>query len=215
MTPTAPQPPHISPPDVFDLALLPVLGTPAPERCDAARNRVNILAAAECLFARQGIEATSLDAIAAEAGVGKGTVFRRFGDRAGLMMALLSDREAAFQEQAIRGAPPIGPGAPAGERLLAFGPAMLAFVAQHGPLLRAAQTSAPGAWHGSSPYAFWHAHVRVLLQDAAPRVDAGPTADLLLSGLGAELVMHQLDDVGLTLERLADAWRGFVASIID
>jgi AcrR family transcriptional regulator len=67
---------------------LPVLGAPS-ERADAAPNRQLILAAAEALFARDGVACTSMDAIAAEAGVGKGTLFRRFGDhRASLAFAL-------------------------------------------------------------------------------------------------------------------------------
>lgn len=59
--------------------------TPPPrERADAARNRAKVLAAATKLFAEEGVEAVSMDAVAAEAGVGKGTLFRRFGDKAGL-----------------------------------------------------------------------------------------------------------------------------------
>ena len=55
-----------------------------------------------------------MEAVAAAAGVGKGTVFRRFGDRTGLVRALISDTEIEMQERMIRGAPPLGPGAPAG-----------------------------------------------------------------------------------------------------
>jgi AcrR family transcriptional regulator len=77
--------------------------TDPPERADAARNRRRILAAAEKLFAENGVSCTSMDAIAAEAGVGKGTLFRRFGDRASLARALLSERDSGFQEAFIRG----------------------------------------------------------------------------------------------------------------
>jgi Bacterial regulatory proteins, tetR family len=56
---------------------------PLRERADAARNRLRILDAAARLFAELGVDAVSLDAVAAEAGVGKGTVFRRFGDKSG------------------------------------------------------------------------------------------------------------------------------------
>ena len=68
---------------------LPVVGEPRPERADARRNRLRVLEAADRLFTEHGVKNVSLDAIAAEAGVGKGTVFRRFGDRAGLAVALL------------------------------------------------------------------------------------------------------------------------------
>jgi AcrR family transcriptional regulator len=50
-----------------------------------------------------------LDAIAAEAPVGKGTLFRRFGDRASL--ALMEDSDRALQAAFIRGPAPLGPGA--------------------------------------------------------------------------------------------------------
>src|SRR5580692_3819538 len=113
---------------------LPVLGTPS-ERADAARNRQLILTAAEMLFARDGVACTSMGAIAAEAGVGKGTLFRRFGDRASLAFALLESSERAFQEAFIRGPAPLGPGAPPCERLTAFGRGLLAHVASHGDLM--------------------------------------------------------------------------------
>ncbi|MGH3637242.1 MAG: helix-turn-helix domain-containing protein, partial [Mycobacterium sp.] len=59
------------------------------ERGDAARNRALLLDAAHRLVAERGADAVTMDDIAAAAGVGKGTVFRRFGSRAGLMMVLL------------------------------------------------------------------------------------------------------------------------------
>src|SRR3954447_26247036 len=100
---------------------LPVVGTEVRERSDAVRNRRRILSAAERLFAAHGVDCVSMEAIAAEAEVGKGTLFRRFGDRSGLVRALLQERERDFQESFIRGAPPLGPGAPAADRLVAFG----------------------------------------------------------------------------------------------
>jgi AcrR family transcriptional regulator len=61
-----------------------------PLRADAARNREKILTAAGVVFARQGLEAT-LDEIAAEAGVGVGTVYRRFPDKESLIAALFEN----------------------------------------------------------------------------------------------------------------------------
>ena len=64
------------------------------ERGDAARNRRLLLDAARTLIAERGPDAVSTDDIAAAAGVGKGTLFRRFGSRAGLMLELLDEDEA-------------------------------------------------------------------------------------------------------------------------
>jgi len=91
------------------------------ERGDAARNRLLLLDAARRLIAERGADAVSMDDIASAAGVGKGTVFRRFGSRAGLMMVLLDEDERASQEAFLFGPPPLGPDAPPLDRLLAFG----------------------------------------------------------------------------------------------
>ena len=75
---------------------LPVLGGEPRERSDAVRNRAVILAAAERLFRERGVENTSMDCIAEHAGVGKGTLFRRFGEQS--LCCLAIDRLAADLE---------------------------------------------------------------------------------------------------------------------
>src|ERR1700740_122094 len=62
------------------------LADPPHERGDAARNRALLVDAARRLVATRGPETVTMDEIAASAGVGKGTLFRRFGSRAGLMI---------------------------------------------------------------------------------------------------------------------------------
>jgi AcrR family transcriptional regulator len=63
------------------------------ERSDAARNRALLLEAARALVAERGADAVTMDAVAVAvaAGVGEGTLFRRFGSRTGLMMVLLGE----------------------------------------------------------------------------------------------------------------------------
>ncbi|MGV7750459.1 helix-turn-helix domain-containing protein, partial [Mycobacterium kansasii] len=79
-------------------------------RRDAARNRELLIDAAQRLFAEHGVDAVSMDAVAQAAGVGKGTVFRRFGSRAGLLQALLDHDETELQQRFMFGPPPLGPG---------------------------------------------------------------------------------------------------------
>lgn len=69
----------------------------AAERADAARNRARLLAAAALLVAGRGAGHVTMDEVARVAGVGKGTLFRRFGDRNGLLLALLDDVEGEFR----------------------------------------------------------------------------------------------------------------------
>ena len=82
--------------------------------------------------------------------MGKGTLFRRFGDRASLARAVLSEHEIELQDALLRGEPPLGPGAPPLERLIAFGEAYVAFLERHGALLRSAEGS-HGAFLSSAP----------------------------------------------------------------
>src|SRR5690348_4450384 len=108
---------------------LPVLPpSPPSERADAARNRRRVLDAAAALFAARGVDAVSMDDVVAAAGVGKGTLYRRFGDKSGLAAAVLDEKERELQTAILSGPPPLGPGAEPGRRLRAFIAAYVEYV---------------------------------------------------------------------------------------
>jgi AcrR family transcriptional regulator len=172
-----------------------------PERADAARNRRRILEAAQRLVAERGIDNVSVDEVAAAAGVGKGTVYRRFGDRAGLAFALLDESERQLQESLIRGPAPLGPGAAPLERLRAFVRAYVELLERHVELVAHAETAAPGARYRAGVYAFWHRHVALLVQDAADGVDAEVVAHAVLAPLAGDLYRHQRA-VGISAARI-------------
>jgi AcrR family transcriptional regulator len=174
------------------------------ERGDAARNRLLLLGAARTLITERGADAVSMDEIAAAAGVGKGTLFRRFGSRAGLMMVLLDEDERAIQQAFLFGPPPLGPSAPPLQRLLAFGRERLRFVQTHRDLLLDANRDP--ATRYSAPFAVMHTHVRVLLEAAGTTGDLHAQADALLALLDADYVTRQLIERGRTLDSIGDAW---------
>lgn len=203
----------MTPPDALHTPL-PVLGQQPPERADAARNRERILCAARGLVDRRGAEAVTMDAIAAEAGVGKGTLFRRFGDRSALLMALVDESDRRFQDSFIRGAPPLGPGAPARERLIAFGRGRLGLLEANGELLLAAESGGSGRRLRGGPYAAYRAHVRALLAEGAPELDPDYTADALLATLSAEVFMHQRRGRGIPLEQIERGWAQLVERVL-
>jgi len=188
---------------------LPMIEPEAVERADAARNRARILTTAARLFAEHGPDCVSIDDVADAAGVGKGTVFRRFGSRAALVRAVLGERERSFQEELIRGAPPLGPGAPPRERLIAFGEALLDMLERHAPLLVAAEVG--GERFLSAPYGVYRLHATLLLHEADPHCDAELLADLLLGALGAEQFIYLRELRGVPLERLKRAWAELVS----
>jgi AcrR family transcriptional regulator len=187
------------------LPVLPLVDSPR-ERADAARNREAIICAAQRLISKTGVDCVTMDDVACEAKVGKGTLFRRFGDRAGLFRALVDERERAFQEAFIRGAPPIGPGAPSRARLIAFGHRLLEEIEIQGDLLAAAEAGDSGERLRHDVYAAHRAHVRMLLRDAAPTGDADYLADVLLGALAAELVIYQRRALAMPLDRLKEGW---------
>ena len=70
-----------------------------PLRADAERNRQRIVDAAKTLFAERGVE-VSVEDIAAAAGVGIGTFYRRFPDRESLVEAVFATKLERAAESA-------------------------------------------------------------------------------------------------------------------
>jgi AcrR family transcriptional regulator len=173
------------------------------ERSDAARNRAKILAAAAGIVAERGVDGLSMAEVAAAAGVGVGTLYRRFGDRSGLAYALIDEREREFQAAFLEGPPPLGPGAEPRERIRAFLHAFLERTIDQLDLLLMAETAAPLARFGGA-YRAHHAHLAMLITQAAPGRDAGPLADALLAPFAAPLLAHRLRE-GMTPERIRAA----------
>lgn len=192
---------------------LPLVDEARPERADARRNRLKVLEAADRLFTQYGVKNVSLDAIAAEAGVGKGTVFRRFGDRAGLAVALLDEREQELQAKMLTGPPPLGPGAPPADRAVAFLEAYLDLLDRHAELFADSENASEGARYRIGSYHLWHRHLVLLIEEAKPSLDAAYTAHALLAPLAADL--HQaLRSDGYDLNRLKSGLRTLTTTVL-
>lgn len=191
---------------------LPQIDPDTSERIDAARNRERILCAARRLFNERGASCVSMDDVAAAAGVGKGTLFRRFGSRAALALAILDESERAQQEAIIRGAAPLGPGAPARERLIAFGHARLDLLDDHIDLLVAAEDR--GAHFGAAPYIMHRLHISMLLREADPECDSELLAETLLAYFGADLFVHLKEVRGMSLQRIKAGWEDLVERLV-
>jgi AcrR family transcriptional regulator len=185
-------------------------GPPPRERADAARNRLRILEAAADLVDERGIEHVSMEDVACRAGVGTGTLYRRFGDRAGLALALLEEDTRELQNGLISGPPPLGPGAPAVERLQAFGPAYIELMERHADLLVAA-----GAIErdGRGPFTLYATHLAILIAEAAPELDAPLTARALLATLGPGHYLHSRRALGWEVGRIKQGWVALCGSL--
>jgi AcrR family transcriptional regulator len=190
-------------------------GPPHAERADAARNRRLLLARAREMLAEQEPGKLTMDALAERAGLGKGTVYRRFGTRAGIFHALLDDDERDFQQQVLSGPPPLGPGAPPLDRLIAYGRARIGFLIGHRDIARAALDGREPVPAGSqTPMS--RAHIRSLLgQTGLGAVDLDILATQLTAALDGPLLLY-LSSAILTeaapqvSERLGRGWEDLV-----
>jgi len=190
---------------------LPLAGEPPRERRDAVRNREALLAAADRLVDRVGVAGVTMDALAAEAGVGKGTVFRRFDSREGLMGALLDRSETAWQASVLSGPPPLGPGAPPMDRLLAFGHSRMELNLQHAELIGAAGRAGQRSYAAVS---FTAMHVRYLLGELRVRGDIAILATALLAPLEMVILAQQTSIERIPLHRIRDGWDDLVRRVV-
>ncbi|MCX5603078.1 TetR/AcrR family transcriptional regulator [Streptomyces phaeochromogenes] len=181
-------------------------------RADAARNRARLLEAATRLIEEHGAAGVTMEAVAVAASVGKGTVFRRFGDRTGLLTALLDHSAKQLQAAFLSGPPPLGPGAPPVDRLRAFGLAVLRQAADHLELQLAAQPEAARRY-SIPPTRFLSGHVTLLLRQAVPDADCALLAQALMGYLDPALIHHLTKECGMPMERLEAGWTDLVARV--
>jgi AcrR family transcriptional regulator len=191
--------------------LLPLLDAPAAGRRDAARNRVALLEATQRLIAERGIDAVTMEAVAAEAGVGKGTLFRHYTSRRGLMAAVLDHSESEWQAAVISGPPPLGPGAEPLERLLAFGRSRLETTLRHVDLIRHASDAAGRSY---AAYSFAAMHVRLLLRELGVSGDVPLLAVALMAPLEAPILQQLVRVEGVPPERILHGWEDLVCRVV-
>ncbi|HLL37250.1 TetR/AcrR family transcriptional regulator [Streptomyces sp. NPDC052773] len=207
-----PFPPHQEPVGAPELLELGVSGQDPCLRADAARNRARLLEAAAKLIAEHGAAGVTMEAVAAAAQVGKGTVFRRFGDRVGLLTALLDHSERKFQAAFLSGPPPLGPGAPPVDRLNAFGHAMLRHCAESLELQIAAEPDHARRFTAPARRLL-RGHVALLLRQALPDADCELLTTALMGFLDPVAIHHLTRQCGMPLNRLEAGWTDLVTRV--
>lgn len=196
---------------------------PKVERADAAANRALILQTAEQLFAEKGVGNVCMADIAQAAKVGKGTLYRRFANKAELCLALMDTQLRDFQEAMLnRMRQMTSNNTPYLEQLDQFLDALIYFVEDHTPLLHEVQSEGllDGSEHSYQRPHFWqHMTISGLLQSAAQNgeladdVDIPYTADVLLSSVHVSIFRFQREGRGFSLERISAGLRRIVAGL--
>lgn len=187
------------------------------ERADALANRQLILITARDLFAEYGVSQVCMSAIAEAAGVGKGTLYRRFSNKGELCLALMDEELQAFQnamlyyfKEAHR--------QPALNQLSYFLDQLIRFMDSHTPLMCEAQRH--GVLQGAegdanSPHSWFHTTVSALLGMAQMNRETGAPdipylADAILAPLNANLFVYQREVLAFDLDRISRGLRQLV-----
>lgn len=189
---------------------LPLAGESArPERRDAAEHRRQVLAAAARLFAARGVVAVSMDEIAREAEVGKGTLYRRYAHKGELCQALLDENTRRLQAEVLErlrdtDAPAIG-------QLEYLLDSLAGHNEENGELLCAVHDAAFGDRRDivylNAAYEWRYMTALVLLRRAVmrgelPSLDAEYYADALLAPLDITLYQFQRHKRNFSRERI-------------
>ncbi|MEV8440881.1 TetR/AcrR family transcriptional regulator [Actinosynnema sp. NPDC051121] len=169
-------------------------------RKDAARNHAAILATAARLIAERGPDGFSMDDVATAAGVGKGTVFRRFGDRDGLVRAVVDETSRAWraQSEALLAADDV----PATERVITFVATLFDHVMAALPLVTALERVSTRSIACDENSDLTHRRLVALITRVRPGGDAEFLAHALLAQLRADVLGHLVHQCGLSVPRV-------------
>ncbi|GHH51815.1 AcrR family transcriptional regulator [Streptomyces umbrinus] len=184
-------------------------------RKDAARNRAAVLAAADTLFTEcESPEDVTMADIATAAGVGKGTLFRAFGDRTGLIRALYATRLEPVRSAVEEGPPPLGPDTPPLQRVPALLDALLCFKLDNRHLALALEATGSDSPYQAEHYERWHSLLRSALEQIPGLTNSDFTAHALLATVRADLVEHLAGQKGVPREDLRKQLANFVAEVL-
>lgn len=194
------------------------------ERRDAAENRQRILEVARRLFAEQGVEAVSMHQIALAAGIGQGTLYRRYANKSELCLDLLREPYERFGEAIATELSPAST-ASALERLECVLDKMVLFLEEQGTMggLVAGTERREGPCNEPVPsrhhafqttpwYRWLHDLLAGLLTEAVERaelaaLDIPYTADAILAALHPAVYRFQRQERGFSTERILQGLR--------
>jgi AcrR family transcriptional regulator len=194
------------------------------ERRDAAEHRRRILEVARHLFAEHGVNAVSMHQIAMAAGIGQGTLYRRYAHKGELCMDLLHEHYERFVEEIATQLAATAT-SPALERLESVLAKIVALLEDQGAMLGpvAGTDMRDGQCNESdisrhisyqrTPWYLWlHELFAGLLTEAVERgelasLDVPYTVDAILAALHPAFYRFQRQERGFTSERILQGLR--------
>jgi AcrR family transcriptional regulator len=211
--------------DMITLGTIDEVGsTCRQERRDAAANRARILQTAEKLFAEHGVANVNMADIAQAAEVGKGTLYRRFTNKAELCLALMDTQMVEFQNGILSRLQQMSAqNTPKMDQLDQFIDALIYFTDAHAPLLCEVQRAGLLQDHDPDglelPHFWQYMTVNGLLRAAvlngelSDTLDVDYLADAILAPLKADIFYYQREVRGFSLERISAGLRLMLAGL--
>lgn len=183
-----------------------------PIRADAVRNRRLLLDTAQTLFATQGIEDVTMSAIAKEAGVGKGTLYRHFADKAELCHALLDEGMREFQHETLSYVRACGD---AYDGLRWFLEHAAHYVVQHNELLLEVANQSGVDMLSHPAHVWWRQTIIGLLARLEADVDTSYVADMFYIMLDVQTIRFQRRVQGYPVERIITGLHDMLDKVVQ
>jgi len=172
-----------------------------PSRADAVRNHELLLETASRLFAQEGVDAVTMSAIAKAAGVGKGTLYRHFSDKAELCHALLDEAMRGFQEETFAR---LRQSDDPAKTMRWFVEQVAHYVTKHNALLVEAAASGGGEMLRHPAHSWWRQTILALLQRMCNRHDVSYLADVIYVMLDVRVINYQRETHGYTVDDIVE-----------
>lgn len=185
-----------------------IVSDPRPTRADAVRNRDLILCTARRMFEEQGVESVTMSAIAQEADVGKGTLYRNFPDKFSLLQELLDHDQRQLQERSLEH---LRQGGQPTDNLFWFLENVLSFVWRKLDMLGGAEGWMPLDFPA---HYWWRQTIRGLIRQIAPTFDAEYLADVLYLMIDPRTILYQRDARHLDSDQIAASLKEIARRLI-
>lgn len=175
----------------------------SPLRADARRNRQHLLDVAHGLFDTEGVDAVSMTAIAEAAGVGKGTLYRHFTNKADLCNALLDDKMRRLQAHTLNY---LRQDVTTLDKLQHVLVEIAGYVIRNKPMLLV-ESDGRGLELDHQAHYWWRQTIVGLLQQLRPGEDVRYHADVLYAMVDVRMLHFQQTVLGYGEELIFDGLR--------
>ncbi|WP_227999735.1 TetR/AcrR family transcriptional regulator [Nocardia australiensis] len=142
------------------------------------------------------------------------SLFRAFGDRAGLLRALYEARLEPIRDAIETGPPPLGPATPPHQRVPALLDAVLCFKLDNRRLALALEESGSSSPYQAGHYVRWHGLFQTVLEQIPGLPDSDFTAHALLAAIRADLVEQLAGQERMPRERIRAQLAHFATRVL-